>query len=648
MFFTKIKNQFYWSKQFTRSLLVKMSRTLLKHLDILQTIFTNALTDESPIAQQPAHITTNLRIHQLAILAAMRTKEQQLHEGYSVQVPGGREVIHSNFAVLGDRVGVGKTLMTLGHISQMTNELNQLPLTLNEKSTSHFYSTFYPDANDNMFSNLIIVPHTLFRQWQDTIRTQTTLKAFFCKTQRDLDKSDFLENLQNTQLTLISNTLLQSFMHHITFRLGGEEPCWQRVFFDEADSLKISSYCPPPKACMRWYISATFSNILFSGDVAHSYAVRELTQEFIQTFHPEIQTLLHSYIESHPTVLYFRMQSHNYFAKHVLTQHSLRGHLVVLCDSKFLETSVQLPPLHRRTIFCQAPAHHQFLTNMVSNDVATMLHAGDTDGALQALGVSSHTPLTLVEAVTGYKQRELDRLKRLLEFKKEEEYASPQAKQQALQSLEERIKRSEEQIDHIKERLAEVSKDSCSICYESNQSPLITPCCTKMFCANCILEWMTRVPACPLCRTSFHPSQLTSLSTSNVVRQNNPLQKPKKIEALIRLFQDNPDGRFLVFSRYENPFHDIENIIDGKYRFAYVQGNKDVIANTLDKFERGQLKILFLNSRNAAAGMNISSATHLVLLHKMGSEEEKQILGRAYRLGRTTPLEYISLLNEQE
>jgi hypothetical protein len=32
----------------------------------------------------------------------------------------------------------------------------------------------------------------------------------------------------------------------------------------------------------------------------------------------------------------------------------------------------------------------------------------------------------------------------------------------------------------------------------------------------------------------------------------------------------------------------------------------------------------------------------------MGSEEEKQILGRAYRLGRTTPLEYISLLNEHE
>lgn len=625
-----------------------MSRTLLKHLEILQTIFTNALTDDSPIAQQPAHITTNLRIHQLAVLASMRTKEQHLQQGYHIQRTGGREIIHSNYALLGDRVGVGKTLMALGHISQMMNELNLPPLTLSEKSTPHLYSMFIPDTNDNLFSNLVIVPHTLFRQWQDTIRTQTSLNAFFCKTQRDLDKSDLIDQLQNTQLTLISNTLFPNFINHLTFRLGGQEPCWKRVFYDEADSIKIASTCPLPKANMTWYISATFSNILFSGDVAHSYAIRQLTEEFIGTFHPEIQTLLHSYIESHPTVLYYRMVSHPYFSKHVFSQHSLRGHLVVLCDSTFLQTSIQLPPLHRRTIQCQAPAHHRLLSNVVPNEIATMLHAGDTDGALQALGVSSHTPLTLVEAVTGYKQREADRLKRLLEFKKEEEYSTPLAKQQALQSLEERISRLEEQVLHIKERLAEVSKDNCSICYESDQSPLITPCCAKMFCANCILEWMTRVPACPLCRTSFHPSQLTSLSTSNVHRDVIHNQKPKKIDALLQLFRENPEGKFLVFSRFENPFHDIENVIDGKYRFAYVQGNKDVIASTLDKFEKGNLKILFLNSRNAAAGMNISSATHLILLHKMGSEEEKQILGRAYRLGRTTPLEYISLLNDHE
>jgi hypothetical protein len=624
-------------------------RTLQRHLTILQTIFTNALTNDSPFAQQPEHIITPLRIHQLAVIEAMRLKEEKLQKGLLVPRAGGEEVLYSNYAVLGDRVGVGKTLMTLGHISQMIDKPKLKHITLHDASTSHFYSLFHSEQAAHMFSNLIIVPHTLFRQWQDAITSQTTLTAFFCKTQRELDKPDFIEKIQNSHVTLISNTLFTFFYNHLTFRLGGVEPCWERIFYDEVDSLKISSTCSSPKANMTWFISATYSNILFSNEVCHSYSIRQLPEETLQRCHPELKTLLQEQVDSHPTVLYYKMLSHPFFARHVQSEHPLRGNLVVLCDKTFLETSVQLPPLHRRTIVCEAPMQHQFIANVLPAEVAIMLHAGDTEGALQALGVSSHTPLTIVDAVTGYKQKELDRLKRLFDFKKEEEYATPQAKEQALKSLEDRMKRLEEQILQIKERIAEASKDSCSICYESGNNPLLTPCCSKIFCAQCILEWMTRVPACPLCRHKFHPSELVNLSTSNVRNVEQPhREKLKKLDALMKIFEECPDGRFLVFSRYENPFHDIELGIEGKYSFGYVQGNKDVIAHTLERFETGRLKILFLNSRTASAGMNIASATHLILLHKMGNEEEKQILGRAYRLGRTQPLEYISLLHEHE
>jgi hypothetical protein len=623
-------------------------RTLQRHLTILQTIFTNALTHESPFAQQPQHISTPLRIHQLAVIEAMRSKEEQLQKGMIIEREREQEILYSNFAVLGDRVGVGKTLMTLAHISQMLDKPNLKYITLHNESTSHLYSLVQEKQADDLFSNLIVVPHTLFRQWQDAITNQTTLTAFFCKTQRELDKPDFIDKIRKSNVTLISNTLFQYFSNHLTFRLGSE-PRWQRIFYDEADSLKISSSLSLPKANMTWLISASYPNILFSNEVCHSYSIRQLPEETFQRCHPELRTLLEAQIESHPTVLYYKMLSHTFFARHVQSDHLARGHVVVLCDKTFLDTSIQLPPLHRRTILCEASIQHQVIANIVPAEVANMLHAGDTEGALQALGVSSHTPLTLVDAVTGYKQKEFDRLKRLFDFKKEEQYATPQAKEQALKSLEDRMNRLEEQILQIKERIAEASKDSCSICYESGNNPLLTPCCSKMFCAHCILEWMTRVPACPLCRHKFHPSELVNLSISNVRHAEQPhREKLKKLDALLKIFEECPDGRFLVFSRYENPFHDIELAIEGKYSFGYVQGNKDVIAHTLERFESGRLKILFLNSRTASAGMNIASATHLILLHKMGSEEEKQILGRAYRLGRTQPLEYISLLHEHE
>jgi hypothetical protein len=621
------------------------ARTLQRHLEVLQTVFTNALTEDSPITQQPAHIQVPLRIHQLAMLEAMRTKEEALQKGFRINE---REVVYSDYVILGDRVGVGKTLMTLGHIGQMAgHNIDQPARMLHEHSNKHFFSLVSQENQEQIFDNLIIVPHTLFRQWQDAIQSQTLLKAFYCKSQRDLDRDDLLERLRINHLTLISNTLLPWFIHHITLRLG-YAPRWQRVFYDEADSMKISSNCDRPDANMTWFISATFHNLLFSNEIYQSYVTRQLPDVVVESYHPLIQEMLRTQIAAHPMIVYYKMLSHPFFSKHLQSNHPQKGHLVLSCDNDFLNTSVQLPPLHRRTVMCQASAQHALISHAVPQEVAIMLHAGDTEGALQALGVSSHTPLTLVEAVTGYKQRELDRLKRLLDFKKEEEYATPQAKEHAIQTLETRISKLEEQILQIQERITEASKDNCSICYESNNNPLLTPCCSKKFCASCILEWMTRVPACPLCRHKFHPSELVNLSTSNVARTNSRLDKPKKLEALLKVIEENPEGRFLIFSRFDNPFFDIERSIQEKYTFGYLQGNKDVIAKTLEKFEDGRLKILFLNSRNAAAGMNIPSATHLLLLHKMGNEEEKQILGRAYRLGRTQPLEMIYFLHEME
>ena len=123
----------------------------------------------------------------------------------------------------------------------------------------------------------------------------------------------------------------------------------------------------------------------------------------------------------------------------------------------------------------------------------------------------------------------------------------------------------------------------------------------------------------------------------------------KKPEALIRLFKDNPQGRFLVFSRYDNPFAAMESSIEALgIKVKQLKGNKDAIAATLRAFQGGDLRCLLLNSHYAGSGLNITAATHVILLHAMTHEEEKQILGRAYRLGRTAPLHFIRLLHQDE
>ena len=79
-----------------------------------------------------------------------------------------------------------------------------------------------------------------------------------------------------------------------------------------------------------------------------------------------------------------------------------------------------------------------------------------------------------------------------------------------------------------------------------------------------------------------------------------------------------------------------------------LKGNKDGIASTLRQFQGGDVRCLLLNSHYAGSGLNITAATHVVLLHAMTHEEEKQILGRAYRMGRTEPLHFIKLLHQDE
>jgi len=79
-----------------------------------------------------------------------------------------------------------------------------------------------------------------------------------------------------------------------------------------------------------------------------------------------------------------------------------------------------------------------------------------------------------------------------------------------------------------------------------------------------------------------------------------------------------------------------------------LKGNKDAVASTLRAFQSGDLRCLLLNSHYAGSGLNITAATHVILLHAMTHEEEKQILGRAYRMGRTAPLHFIRLLHTGE
>ena len=138
---------------------------VLKSIRCLNDVFLHSLRSGAPTVEQPSDIKVALRPHQKAILYDMEHHEVQLSKG--MDVSGAR--LYSRFAILGDSVGVGKSLMVLGHIARL-KYLQTLALipTLDAHSSSQIYSLYdgYFPPNQREIGSLIVVPHTLYRQWR--------------------------------------------------------------------------------------------------------------------------------------------------------------------------------------------------------------------------------------------------------------------------------------------------------------------------------------------------------------------------------------------------------------------------------------------------------------------------------------------------
>jgi len=634
------------------------SYTTLQNRKVFTTmadVYTNSLTTDSPRVDVAVDsLKVNLRSHQQAVLAAMENKEQQLLKGLDCS----GEILYSSYGILGDSVGVGKSLMVMGHIARLkTIPPLESSYSMGRNSTDKVFSLKHNYFTDLSEANcLVIVPHTLFRQWADYIKKQSNLKGLLLDKKNSLKTDTFLQDVMASDVVLVSNTLYKEF----SVWQRDNDIRWKRVFVDEADTIHMVNGYPKPNARFTWFITASWMNILFSNETLYIHKTSLHTNVFGDN-------APYSFLKPHFDEMYrstrpydyirYNMTSYNFFRDLVNHDHILRGNLVIRCNDTFIQESISLPPLTRINILCRIPITQRIVSQAIPADIQQLLHGGDVTGAIQALGVKAEDTTSLIDAVTKNLQKELIRLKATYEFKAALEYATPQSKETALSSLATKMKEKEEAIKNIQERIDGFKDEMCPICYDDPAEPIITPCCSRIFCGKCILLCYTRNPTCALCRTPFQLKDLTKVVSNKeetAIVDSNTGTNPedmleKKPETLMRLFRDNPEGRFLVFSRYDNPFTAMETAIEGVgVNVKQLKGNKDAIASTLRAFQSGDIRCLLLNSHYAGSGLNITAATHVVLLHAMTHEEEKQILGRAYRMGRTGPLQFIRLLHSDE
>jgi len=632
------------------------SQIYTNQLNVLNDSYNNSLEDEpEKVYMNIPQIKVSLRRHQHAVIDKMNIHEDVFCRGNTI----GSRTLYSKYGILGDSVGVGKTMMILGHIaSNINNNKTFNFLQFNKESNSTCYSLERHELTDlSNAGSLIIVPHTLFRQWADEIKTKTNLKALLLKTRKNVDDENFLKNITTHDAILVSNTLFKD----VYLKTINNKIRWKRIYIDEADTVEITSThirnIPNEYTNFIWFVTASFINLLFPLNYS-IYLSSLFTNNYLQT-HPhteEFKVLVNNNLQTdrYSLRLHLNMRSGRFLNMILNANHSLRGHLVIRCKKSFIDQSIELPQLFSHTIMCKPSISHRIVYDIINANVRQLMNAGDIKSALDYLGVKTENNNSIIQAVTENKVKELERLQKTFDFKQSLEYSSEQVKEVSLKHLQDKIDQIKEQVESLKKRIENYKDEICSICYDDFNDPLITNCCSRVFCALCILQSLARNPTCPLCRNNMNPNSLKKISSGEeeniIVESNTDMNGPKKkIDSFIDILEKNPSGKFLVFSRYDNSFLEVLETCKTRSLIAKeLKGSKDMIASMLDNFKNGSINILLMNTLQMGAGLNITEATHVILLHAMNHEEEKQILGRAYRVGRTNELHFIKLLYPNE
>jgi hypothetical protein len=406
-----------------------------------------------------------------------------------------------------------------------------------------------------------------------------------------------------------------------------------------------------------WFISASWINLMFSQG---SYMNLETTLGAPTTITPYIQTRMKRFMNQQ----YFNVcgvrspiirricgnvgvAAYNIPALTPVLFQSTR--LLIHNSEEFIQSSFQVPDIHHIQILCLTPPDIQVLRSIISEDMMERLHAGDTRGVLEMLGMQSCTESEIIEAVNDTLEKELDTLKRTYEFKKTLEYASDAAKTKALHVYEDRIARLGSRISAIEDRIRNIQEQSCPICFDAVIAPSITPCCRNAFCFACICNVLRRSHICPLCRSTINGIQSIQVVGGGELVESEPSRIRTKQEEFRAFLKENPEARVLTFSSYDATFGGLSSLLelDG-VSHATLTGSQARITKLIRQFGEGKYRVLFLNAKNMGAGLNIVAATHVVLYHRMSMETKNQIIGRAIRMGRKEPLQVLHLLHGNE
>lgn len=583
------------------------------------------LTDIDPKHRQPKKITQQLKPHQLAGLQKACSMEQHECIKYTVlnphdYIPFGNSLqpqlyssftLKSNIGIIGDIVGYGKTLIALSIVAALKTEA--IYISPFRKQTYQGINSYMEITKETVQTpslmiintTLIVVPRgPVYIQWRNMIRNHTTLTCLtiesliFIKKNLPNNVKDLKVYLDTFDIVLIKNTTLLTMIDYYNeIDTVNVIEGFNRIMIDEAHIIIIKVPCIVYR--FLWLITSSYRELLY-----YSNNSRSIYSGVFQMLHNNIERL---------------------------------HYILIKGDTDFVKRSFEVPQPIEKFYVCKLEKHLIAIQSFLSPLLNELINVNDIAGAIRELGGTSETPDELIKLVLKDIENNILNTKREIAFVETLELDQ----ENRLNSLKNELNRYTTRKLSIEEKIHEVDNNTCSICYNTLDNPIYLS-CSHIFCGQCIFNWIqmnTRTSRsgrvqCPECRTEIDSSKIVAVVKEKVETRVIISKEDQMIDIILK----KPEGRFLIFSRIDTTFGKLAHILkNNSITHTEIKGATSHMMKILDDFVANRIRVILLNTYHAGCGIDISSATDVIIYHSM-PHEKIQAIGRAQRVGRIEQL----------
>jgi hypothetical protein len=459
---------------------------------------------------------TTLYPHQQTAVKAMLDLEHNRTYGMRNTTFGQIYNVSYNSGVLSEPVGSGKTIdilsvICISKIPRVIPDIMELQYNKSPISVGYIRRKF----KKFLKASIIFVGSSVMKQWENAIKTFTSLKYFSVNSIKELKELlNIISNgtVNNYDIVLVKNgkitrpiqfpdgiqieaknKVTQAYIYNVIANL--RQYCWARVIVDDFDTIRLPHNAGVVNGIFTWYISSTRKKMEFRGTNNDSY---ENASDLLRTF--------------------------DYGCANIMYNHFLFHYLNVRNNIDYLKSTTQVPnPKYYVAVFKNPNNRYIGLLGSMGGDeinrITEMLNGDAIGAAAEAAGIKTTSVANIFEKILGAKFKQYRFAGDLLSFiehvREEESARLPMADNPdsddrygkkdllSFREIEYKYPGVNKIIDSTDEEYTEIKKQSgtaiqrvkdnikhgkCPICrieLEDAQETIIVKCCGAVFCGNC-------------------------------------------------------------------------------------------------------------------------------------------------------------------